>query len=68
MFENLKAEMKRTNKTNKDVGDILGISANSVSFKLNGKTPFTLHEVWKLADSFHCSMDYLAGRNKATPT
>ena len=48
MFENLKAEMARFNKTNQDVGDILGISANSVSFKLNGKTPFTLHEIWKL--------------------
>ena len=64
MFENLKAEMARFNKTNQDVGAILGISANSVSFKLNGKTPFTLHEIWKLADSFNCSIDYLSGRNK----
>ncbi len=62
MFENLRAEMKRNNKTNNDVGKILGISSNAVSFKLTGKTPFTLHEIWKLADLFKCSMDYLAGR------
>ena len=66
MFENLKAEMTRHNKTNSDVAKILKITANSVSFKLNGKSPFTIHEVWKLADVFNCSIDYLAGRN--TPT
>jgi len=62
MFENLKAEMARNHKNNNDVSKILGISANAVSFKLTGKTPFTLHEIWKLADEFKCSMDYLAGR------
>lgn len=66
MFENLRAEMKRNNKTNSDVGEILGISSNAVSFKLNGKTPFTIHEIWKLADTFKCSMDYLAGRKDRT--
>lgn len=62
MFENLRAEMKRHNKTNSDVGKILGVSSNAVSFKLTGKTSFTLHEIWKLADEFKCSIDYLAGR------
>lgn len=63
MFENLRAEMKRNNKTVEDVGKILDISTNTVSFKLNGKTQFTLHELWKLADAFNCPLDYLAGRN-----
>lgn len=60
MFNNIRAEMRRHNKTNKDVGAILNISSNSVSFKLNGKRPFTLEEIRKLADEFHCSLDYLA--------
>ena len=62
MFKNLKAEMARANVTNADIGRILGISANSVSFKLNGKTAFTIHEMWKLADYFKCPLDYIAGR------
>lgn len=62
MFENIKAEMARNNKNNNDISKILGINPNSFSFKLNGKTPFTLHEIWQLADLFKCSMDYLAGR------
>ena len=66
MFENLRAEMKRNNKTNRDIGEILGISTNAVSFKLNGKTAFTMHEIWKLADAFNCSMDYLVGRKYST--
>ena len=63
MYENLRAEMKRHNKTNEEVGRLLGITGNSVSFKLNGKSPFTIHELWKLADEFKCTLDYLAGRN-----
>ena len=64
MFANLRAEMKRHNKTNNDIGKILNISANSVSFKLNGKRPFTLDEIHKLADEFNCSLDYLAEKTK----
>lgn len=60
MFDNLRAEMRRHHKTNKDVGNILGISANAVSLKLNGKAPFNLNEINKLADEFNCSLDYLA--------
>ena len=66
MFENLKAEMARNNKNIADIGKLLGISTNAVSFKLNGRTHFTLHEMLKLADTFHCSIDYLARRKLAT--
>lgn len=65
MFDNLRAEMRRHNKTNTDIGKILGISANSVSLKLNGKTPFTLEEIRRLANAFNCSLDYLAIKNNA---
>ena len=65
MFDNLRAEMRRHNKTNADIGKVLGISANSVSLKLNGKTSFTLEEIRQLADVFKCSLDYLAIKNNA---
>ena len=63
MFDNLRAEMKRYSLTNADVAKILNISVNAVSFKLNGKTSFTIHEFVKLADKFNVSLDYLAERN-----
>lgn len=68
MFNNIRAEMRRHNKTNKDVGRILNISANSVSFKLNGKSPFTLNEIHKLAEEFNCSLDYLAKKVNVNDT
>ena len=67
MFANLRAEMKRYGKTNADIGKILNISANSVSFKLNGRTPFTLDEIRKLAEEFNCSLDYLATKGNHLP-
>ena len=60
MFDNVRAEMRRHKKSNADVGRLLGISANAVSLKLNGKTPFTLDEIWTLAREFDVSLDYLA--------
>lgn len=63
MFNNLRAEIKRHGKTISDIGQILGISANAVSLKLNGKTEFTLKEIFTLAKEFDCSIDYLAVRN-----
>ena len=63
MFNNVRAEMKRRNKTNKDIAELLGISSNSVSFKLNGYRPFTLDEIKALANAFDCTIDYLAERD-----
>lgn len=60
MFDNIRAEMRRRKKNNADIGRILNISANAVSLKLNGKTPFTLDEIWILAREFDVSLDYLA--------
>lgn len=67
MFDNIRAEMRRHNKTNADVGKMLGITPNSVSFKLNGKRPFTLEEIRRLAEEFDCSLDYLAIRGNQQP-
>lgn len=63
MFDNIRAEMRRHNKTISDVGKMLNKSANAVSLKLNGKSPFTLDEIRILANEFDCSLDYLAIKN-----
>ena len=62
MFANLRAEMARNRKTNKEMADFLSLSDNGFSFKLNGKNQFTLAEMAQMADLFDCSIDYLAGR------
>ena len=71
MFANLRAEMARNRKTNKEMADFLSLSDNGFSFKLNGKNQFTLAEMAQMADLFGCSIDYLAGRKEdrtmATP-
>lgn len=64
MMENLRAEMARSRKTNKEMADFLSLSDNGFSFKLNGKNQFTLAEMVKMADLFGCSIDYLAGRRE----
>lgn len=47
-------------KTKKDVYSYLGISANSLNSKLDGKTEFTFREITRLANLLNCSIDDLA--------
>lgn len=61
MYPNIKAEMGRHNLTIKELATNLGLSTNSVSFKLNGKREFTLSEIERIACLFDCSLDYLVG-------
>lgn len=59
IYPNIRAEMGRHNITIKDLAKSLGLSVNSVSFKLNGKREFTLSEIENIAYIFNCSLDYL---------
>lgn len=61
MYPNIRAEMGRNNMTIKELANNIGLSTNSVSFKLNGKRQFTLLEIEKIALLFNCSLDYLVG-------
>lgn len=62
MFDsrNIRAELARNGMSMKDLSNNLGISQNSLRYKLNGNREFTLTEVSKMADIFSCSLDYLA--------
>lgn len=66
-YPNIKAEMGRNNLTIKGLAETLGLSANSVSFKLHGKREFTLSEIEKMATFFGCSLDYLVGHEVKPP-
>lgn len=59
--------MGRNNITVGKLAEYLGLSANSVSFRLSGRREFTLSEVEKLADIFGCSLDYLVGHEVRGP-
>lgn len=61
LYPNIKAEMGRHNITIKELAANLGLSTNSVSFKLSGKREFTLSEIEHIACIFGCSLDYLVG-------
>ena len=61
LYKNIKAEMGRHDLTIKELATNLGLSTNSVSFKLNGKREFTLSEIERIASLFDCSLDYLVG-------
>ena len=60
-YQNLKAEMKRYGITQSDVAELLGMSTNNASLKINGKVPFTMEEAWEIVDKFfpEATIDYL---------
>lgn len=45
---NLKGELARQNRTQKDVADLLGFSANTATSRFKGHTPFTTTELEKI--------------------
>ena len=53
MNRNIRAEMARYSLTIEHLAKLLGISAMSVSNKLNQKTPWGLAEAKKLVDIFN---------------
>lgn len=60
-YQNLKAELKRAGATYSDVGDLLGLSSNSVNLKINGRVPFTVPEAKAVQRKFcvDATLDYL---------
>ena len=53
MFHNLKAEISRTGKTNKEFAELVEMNPVTFSKKLNGRVDFTLSEVKKIVEFFN---------------
>lgn len=62
MFPNIQAEIARAGWSQADAAKFLNISQNSLRWKLNGKRPLLLDEIYALAQKFNCSIDYLVER------
>lgn len=63
MFKNLEAEMVRKSITRKDIADLINVSYNTVSNKLNGNNRFFFDEAYKIKKKYfpEHSIEYLFG-------
>lgn len=60
IFPNLLIEIKRNRYSQKGLAEYIGISAETMSRKLNGRVDFTLSEMQKIRSVFpDCTLDYL---------
>jgi transcriptional regulator with XRE-family HTH domain len=59
----LKSIRKSHNLTQQDIASILNLTRTQISDMENGKTTTSLERLWKLADFFNVSIDYLVGRS-----
>jgi plasmid maintenance system antidote protein VapI len=61
MYENLKAEMVRSNVSKKDLATLLSVRYATILEKISGKYPFKLDEAMKIKRSFFpdMSLEYL---------
>ena len=65
MFRNLEAEMKRNSINRETLAKTINKSYQTTMKKLNGQTPFTFDEVWKIRERLfpNLKLDYLFEMN-----
>ena len=51
-YSNLKAELARKGISMEEVSKVLNIHRNSVANKINGETPFTVEEAFKIQNKY----------------
>lgn len=52
MYLNLKTELDRNNVNEIELAEAIGVHRNSISNKLNGRTPFTIDEALIIREKF----------------
>ena len=57
MFRKLKGILTMNGMTQQDLADLLDLSASTLSFKINGKTEFTLNEAKKISKYFNMTIE-----------
>lgn len=62
LIERLKELLRIYNLTQYALGKQVGISPSAICNWLNGKKEPSIESLWKLADYFDVSVDYLIGR------
>lgn len=60
-YMNLKLELRREGVTQEQVAGHLGMTLSNLSYKLNGRVPFTVAEITNIRDTFtpDATLDYL---------
>ena len=60
-YPNIKAELKRSGASYGDVAQVLHMSSNNVSLKVNGRVPLTAEEAKAIREAFcpEATLDYL---------
>ena len=61
-YERLKGLMAEKEINQRQLERDTGLSNQAISFWLSQQRVPSLPSLWDLADYFHCSIDYLAGR------
>ena len=64
LIEHLKELLRVYNLTQYGLSKQIGISPSAVCNWLNGKKEPSIESLWKLADFFDVSVDYLIGRKE----
>ncbi|MBR2248153.1 MAG: XRE family transcriptional regulator [Bacilli bacterium] len=66
MFKNLEAELKRIDKAQKDLAELLDIHLSTLNSKMNGHTEFSLGECKKIKDKWfqNLTLEYLFEETK----
>ena len=59
LYPELRAELARNDLSYEDFGKIIGISANSVSQRMNGDVEFRIKEIFKTMDYFNKKFEEL---------
>lgn len=54
----VRAEVARQQKSQREIGEILGLPQPSVQMRLKGNTPFRAEELVMLAEAFGVSVDH----------
>ncbi|OUN47347.1 hypothetical protein B5G20_05110 [Collinsella sp. An7] len=69
-YQNIKAELKRCGVSYAKVSELLDMSVNNVSLKMNERIPLTVSEAKKIRDAFFpdASLEYLLESDGDLPT
>ena len=64
IVENIKQLMKTESLTQMQLADKIHVGQSTISEWLTGKNEPSIESLWKLADYFDVSVDYLIGRKE----
>lgn len=69
-YQNIKAELKRFGVSYSMVAELLGMSVNNVSLKINERIPMTVDEIKQIRQAFFpdASLEYLLASDGDLPT